>query len=118
MTLLADQDVWAATLEVLTDEGHDIATAAELDLARASDRTLLHEAAMRDRILLTRDRDFGRLVFAEGNPAGVLFLRITPSTRAVVHEELRRVLDTHAFDELRRAFTVVEPGQHRIRRPS
>jgi hypothetical protein len=27
------------------------------------------------------------------------------------------VLEGHSFDELHDAFTVVEPGQHRIRRP-
>ena len=116
MTLLADHDVWAVTLDLLRADGHDVVTAADLDLARAPDRRLLREAAERNRLLLTRDRDFGRLVFAAGHPAGILFLRITPGTQDAVHEELRRVLDTHTFDDLRHALTVVEPGQHRIRR--
>lgn len=118
MILLADHDVWAATLELLTSEEHDITTASDLDLARAPDRVLLEEATARNRLLLTRDRDFGRLVFAEGRPAGVLYLRITPSTQEIVHKELLRVLDNHSHDELRSAFTVVEPGRHRIRRLS
>lgn len=118
MNLLADHDVWAATLEVLIAEGHDVVTAREVGLAQAPDRTLLQEADARDRLLLTRDRDFGRLVFVGGHRGGVLFLRIKPSTQTVVHEELRQVLDIHAFDELRHAFTVVEPGQHRIRQRS
>ena len=116
MTLLADHDVWAATLKGLRADGHDVVTAVDLDLAQASDRTLLQEAADRNRLLLTRDRDFGRLVFARGYRAGILFLRITPSTQDAVHEELRRVLDTRTFDDLCNALTVVEPGQHRIRR--
>ena len=116
MTFLADHDVWAATLKVLRSDGHGVVTAADLDLARAPDRTLLQEAADRNRLLLTRDRDFGRLVFARGHRAGILFLRITPSTQDAVHKELRRVLDAHTFDDLHHSFTVVEPGQHRIRR--
>lgn len=116
MTLLADHDVWAATLESLAGKGHDVVTASTLDLARAPDRVLLEEAAARNRLLLTRDRDFGRLVFVEGQPGGVLYLRITPATQETVHTELQRVLNNHSYDELRRAFTVVEPGQHRIRR--
>lgn len=115
MTLLADHDVWAGTIELLTSEGHDVTTASDLDLARAPDRVLLQKATARNRLLLTRDRDFGRLVFAEGQPAGVPYLRITPSTQQIVHEELQHVLDTHSYDGLRSAFTVVEPGQHRIR---
>jgi predicted nuclease of predicted toxin-antitoxin system len=118
VTLLADHDVWAATLAFLESKGHDLVTASTLNLARATDRVLLQEATARNRVLLTRDRDFGRLVFAEGRPAGVLYLRITPSTQEIVHEELHRVLENHSHDELRSAFTVVEPGQHRIRRLS
>jgi predicted nuclease of predicted toxin-antitoxin system len=115
VTLLADHDVWAGTIELLTSEGHDVTTASDLDLERAPDRVLLQKATARNRLLLTRDRDFGRLVFARGKPAGVLYLRITPSTQEIVHKELLRVLKNHSHDELRSAFTVVEPGQHRMR---
>ena len=116
MTLLADHDVWAATLKVLRAHRHDVVTAADLDLDRAPDRTLLWEAADWNRLLLIRDRDFGRLVFVRGHSAGILFVRITPATQDAVHEKLRRVLDAHAFDDLPHAFIVVEPVQHRIRR--
>lgn len=73
MTLLADHDLWAVTLDVLRTEGHDIVTAAEIGLAQAPDRTFLKEAAARQQFLLTRDRDFGRLVFAEGHQDGGAF---------------------------------------------
>jgi predicted nuclease of predicted toxin-antitoxin system len=78
---------------------------------------LLEEAHVRERILLTRDRDFGRLVFADGETAGVVLLRITPSTQNAVHAELGLVLDEYPSSELKRAFVVVEPNQYRIRRP-
>lgn len=117
MTLLADHDVWAATLDALEDWGHDVVSADDVGLSTASDRALLEAAATRNRLLITRDRDFGRLVFLEGQSSGILLLRISPSTQQAVHDELNRVLEGHLFDELHEAFTVVEPGQHRIRRP-
>ncbi|WP_272507704.1 DUF5615 family PIN-like protein [Salinibacter sp.] len=117
MRFLADQDVWAYTLRTLREWGHDVIPAADAGLARAPDRELLQEAHDRDRILVTRDRDFGRLVFVSGKAAGVLLLRVTPSTQEAVHEELARVLDGHTSSELQQAFVVVEPGQYRIRRP-
>jgi predicted nuclease of predicted toxin-antitoxin system len=118
VTFLSDHDAWAATVEVLVAEGHDVVTAMDLNLAQAPNRTVLREASTRDGLLLAGDRDSGRLVFAEGHQPGVLFLRIAPSTQQVVHEKLLHVVDTHPLDELRRAFTVIEPGQYRIRRPS
>jgi hypothetical protein len=65
---------------------------------------------------VTRDRDFGHLVFVRELGAGVIYLRILPATLEVVHAELGRVLHLHSEQELTRAFVVVEPGGHRIRR--
>ena len=39
MKLLADQDVYAATVAFLRDLGHDVDTAAERGLSRAADPT-------------------------------------------------------------------------------
>ncbi len=70
------------------------------------------------RIFITRDRDFGVLVFVRDLGMGVIYLRILPSTLGVVHEELETVLMSYSEDELKRAFVVVEPGRHRFRRLS
>lgn len=117
MRFLADQDVWAYTLRTLREWGHDVTSAADAGLVRAPDVELLKEAHQRERILVTRDRDFGRLVFAGGETAGVVLLRITPSTQDAVHDELALVLEEHTHSELQRAFVVIEPNQYRIRRP-
>lgn len=117
MKFLADHDVWAVTLQTVRDWGHDVVAASEVGVARADDIALLQWADDRGRILMTRDRDFGRLVFMGGHRAGILLLRITPSTQDTVHDELGRVLETHTQSELQRAFVVVEAGQYRMRRP-
>jgi hypothetical protein len=65
---------------------------------------------------VTRDRDFGGLVFVNALGAGVLYLRILPSTQNAVHQELVRVLTTYTEEELKDAFIVIEPGGHRFRK--
>jgi predicted nuclease of predicted toxin-antitoxin system len=72
-------------------------------------------AREQDRILVTRDRDFGNLVFVKNLGAGVIYLRIVPSTLRLVQFELERGLNFHSEGELSRAFVVVESGGHRIR---
>jgi predicted nuclease of predicted toxin-antitoxin system len=114
--LLADQDVYAATILGLRAAGHDVATAAERDLATAADADLLAAAHAEGRLLVTRDRDYGGLVFWRGLTAGVLYLRILPSTLQAVHAELDRVLNLYDEATLRQLFVVVEPGRHRVRR--
>jgi predicted nuclease of predicted toxin-antitoxin system len=116
MRFLADQDVYAATIGLLRGLGHEIVPAAQLGLAQAEDTELLRIAQEQGRHFLTRDRDFGGLVFVEGRGPGVIYLRILPATQSAVHAELERVLTLYGEDELRGAFLVVEPGRHRIRK--
>lgn len=116
MRLLLDQDVYAATARFLAELGHDIVGAAQIGLSRASDEHLLEVAQKEERILVTRDRDFGTLVFVNALRAGVLYLRMLPSTQDLVHHELVRVLQSYSIEELRNAFVVVEAHGHRFRR--
>ena len=118
MRLLLDQDVYAVTVRFLRDGGHDVLTAADIGGSRAADETLLTMAHEQARIFVTRDRDFGGLVFVRGFGAGVMYLRLEPATLHAVHEELTRVLQSYAEDALQNAFVVVEPGRHRFRRLS
>ena len=116
MRFLTDQDVYATTAQFLTDLGHDVVRVAQIGLARAADDELLRVAQQGRRIFVTRDRDFGGLVFVHGAAVGVVYLRMQPSTIATVHAELERVLALYVENELLVAFVVVEPGRHRIRR--
>jgi len=97
--------------------GDDVIPVAQIGLARATDEDLLKTAHDQNRIFVTRDRDFGNLVFVKGLGAGVLYLRILPSTQNSVHDELERVLKSYTEGELKNAFVVIEAGGHRLRKP-
>ncbi len=116
MSFLTDQDVYAVTVRFVSSLGHDVVTAAQLGLAQAEDAELLRLAQEQGRILVTRDRDYGGLVFVQGSGTGVIYLRMLPSTQDAVHAELERVLTLYDEQELRASFIVVEPGRHRIRK--
>ncbi len=76
MKFLLDQDVYATTLRFLSGLGHDVIPVAQIGLAQATDEDLLKTAQDQNRKFVTRDRDFGNLVFVKGLGAGVLYLRI------------------------------------------
>ena len=116
MKFLLDQDVYTSTAQYLIHLRHDIVRVAELGLSRADDEKLLKVAQQQKRLFITRDRDFGRLVFLKRLYAGVLYLRMLPSTQDAVHNELGSVLKTYDEIELVQAFVVIPPGGHRIRR--
>ncbi|NES21894.1 MAG: hypothetical protein F6K41_23965 [Symploca sp. SIO3E6] len=115
MKFLLDQDVYAVTTRFLVNAGHDLVLAAEMGLSQASDEEILRVAQEQKRLLITRDRDYGNLVFVRAIGTGVIYLRILPSTVNAVHKELTRILHTYSEIELARAFVVVEPGGHRLR---
>lgn len=116
MNFLADQDVYAVTIGFLRDLGHDVVTAAQLGMSRAKDSELLRSAHDQGRIFVTRDRDFGALVFVRASGPGVIYLRILPSTQQAVHAELARALTLYSEQQLQSVFVVVEPGRHRVRK--
>ena len=116
MRLLLDQDVYAITERFLADLGHEVTTASQLGLSRAEDTALLARAGQDRRIFVTRDKDYGGLVFVEKLGSGVILLRMMPATIGAVHEELRRVLGLYSEDDLTSAFVVVEPAMHRFRK--
>lgn len=116
MRLLLDQDVYGTTARFLIDLGHDVLRVSEIGMAAAHDEENLNKAFELGRVFVTRDRDYGNLVFVRGIRIGVLYLRMLPSDREIVHAELNRVLDEYDETELRSAFITIEPGRHRFRR--
>lgn len=116
MKFLMDQDVYRATTLFVGELGHDVVPVADMGLAQAADAELLREAELHGRIFVTRDRDFGALVFVENFRVGVIYLRLSPSTLQAVHREIARVLDLYSEKDLKKAFVVVEPGRHRFRK--
>lgn len=116
MRFLLDQDVFALTARFLVDAGHDVVLVAQIGLSQASDEEILKTAQKQQRILVTRDRDYGNLVFVRAIGTGVIYLRVLPSTVNAVHTELARILQTYSEVELAGAFVVVEPDGHRLRK--
>jgi predicted nuclease of predicted toxin-antitoxin system len=118
MRLLLDQDVYAITARFLMELGHDVVTAADIGGSRFPDVDLLRAAHDQSRVFVTRDKDFGSLVFIGDFGAGVVFLRLSPLNIHAVHQELARVLALYPENQLKDAFVVVEAGRHRFRKLS
>ena len=116
MRFLLDQDVYEVTARFLVGLGFDVVRVRELGMSQASDEENLRKALELNRIFVTRDRDYGNLVFVKGIRSGVLYLRILPSDIVSVHVELERILNLYNENELKSSFVVVEAGRHRFRK--
>jgi predicted nuclease of predicted toxin-antitoxin system len=118
MKFLLDQDVYAVTARFLKELGYDVLQADQIGLSQAEDLELLKKAQEQNRIFVTRDRDFGRIVFMSCFGAGVIYIRLLPSNKNAVHKELEKVLNSYSEEELKGAFVVVEAGRYRFRKLS
>lgn len=116
MKLCIDQDVYAITIRFLQSLNHDILTAAASGNARTPDIELLKLAHNQGRILITRDRDFGSLVFLSKAGSGVIYLRMSATNQEAIHNELSQVLQIYSEEELKSAFVVIEAERHRYRK--
>lgn len=116
MKFLIDQDIYYVTIDFLRKLGYDVLTCKDVGLLKASDKSILTYAKENQRILLTRDKDFGALAFLNRyEHYGIILLRIDPSIIETTHRELSVFLKVHANLDLHNRFCVIEPGCHRIR---
>ena len=69
MLFLADESCDFAVVRALRSAGHEIVAVAEVS-PRADDDALLELARREQRILLTEDKDFGQLVYADERATG------------------------------------------------
>ena len=115
MNLFADESVDRPVVERLRQDNHDVVYVAEL-APSITDDEVLRTANDRSAVLVTADKDFGELVFRQGTiHSGVVLLRLAGLANATKGEIVAEVCRFRAT-ELIGAFTVISPGQVRIRR--
>ncbi len=116
MRFLADHDVYFSTVQELRHAGHDVVTAKELQMETAANSDLLANAKALARIFMSRDKDFGTLVFLQALIApGVIFLRISPTEVAALPRALYRLLHEQIEELLHRSYCVVASSRYRVR---
>lgn len=113
MKFLADESCDFAVVRTLRDAGYEVLAVADVSPS-ASDDAVIALAAQENRILLTEDKDFGQLVFAEQqNSGGVILVRFPATARASLSTAILQLV-TQAGDHLVGRFTVLQPGRVRI----
>jgi len=98
MDFLLDEDVYHVTGEFLNDKGHSVKRPKDYSISGAADDAILEKAREENKILLTRDKDFGALVFLEQRATnGVILLRINPSNIDLIHENMEILISQYNY---------------------
>jgi predicted nuclease of predicted toxin-antitoxin system len=113
---LADESCDFAVVRALRGVGHDVSAVVEINPS-AEDETVLALARSEARVLLTEDKDFGLLAYANRQQtAGVLLIRFPAGVRRDLGQAVVHVVN-QLGERLAAAFVVIEPGRARISRP-
>jgi predicted nuclease of predicted toxin-antitoxin system len=113
LCFLADESCDFAIVRALRAEGYDVLAASEVT-QRSDDRELIEQAYREKRVLLTEDKDFGRLVHAShADSAGVILIRFPGNARRTLVQAITELVRDQS-DGLLGAFVVVQPGHVRI----
>jgi predicted nuclease of predicted toxin-antitoxin system len=113
MRILADECMGAHVIRRLRDDGHAVDYIAE-SAPSLSDEAVLKFSFEGTLLLLTRDKDFGELVFREHRGhVGVVLVRLAQFSAAMESETVSHCLLTYG-DTLLTRFTVITPSGIRM----
>ena len=96
MRFLVDESTGVAVVGYLRSAGHDVLAVAET-MPQADDPDILARAAGEGRILITNDKDFGEVVFRNGQAhSGVVLLRLQDESSANRVRVVKALLEQYA----------------------
>ena len=119
LSVVLDQNVPHAIREYLQDQRPEwtIWHVRELGLSGASDQTIFEWAQAHNAIVVTFDEDFADTrMYPIGSHAGVIRLRVWPTTIEVAEAALGRLLKTTDDAALQGSLVIVDNARIRIRR--
>lgn len=114
MKFFADEGLDYPLVKLLREADYDVLYAAE-DYIGAPDAILLKTALLNNRILLTKDKDFGELAIRFGEPtSGVVLIRIDQLNRLENTLVVLGAIKKYEA-ELQGSLTVIQEDKIRIR---
>ena len=93
MKFILDENIDLRIADFLQQRGHQVTSIARDYDHALPDHEVLALAVSEQRILITHDRDFGELVFAQGQVhTGVIYLRVQPPDISLILSRMEELL--------------------------
>lgn len=115
MKFVADEGVDGSLVALLRSAGHDVLYFAETDRS-TDDEIILEVANVESRILITRDKDFGELVYRMRKVhSGILLIRAEELSSVFRFRLVADFIEAN-LGALAGYFIVIQPGTARFRK--
>jgi predicted nuclease of predicted toxin-antitoxin system len=117
MRLKLDENMPTLLATTLRSTGHDVHTAADENLLGKSDDDVWAASRREERLLVTMDRDFGRLAAEGGDHAGAIVLRPRDAEQTAIVSLAQRAVQLATEIDMSNRVAIVEDERVRIRPP-
>lgn len=112
---LLDANMPRSSALLMRSLGFDVEDVRDIGMRAASDRSIIQYALKTERIVVTRDTDFGELLRYPLHP-GAIILRLPFEYKSIdINNILKEFLISINLDELAKAIIIVELGRYRRR---
>jgi predicted nuclease of predicted toxin-antitoxin system len=117
MRLKLDENMPRPLAESLRRASHDVHTASDEDLLGKPDRLVWNAVTRESRLLLTLDRDFGRLAIESNDHSEAIVLRPRDASMAVIEALAFRALALATDIDMTNRIMIFEDERVRVRPP-
>lgn len=116
MRFKTDENMPSEAVQLLRQQGHDVATVFDQSLGGRPDRDIATVCKQEDRILITLDTDFADIrTYRPSEYPGLLVLRLTKQSAPEVVRIILCLLEIFKARNCRGELWIVEPTRIRIR---
>ncbi len=105
MRLLADENLSNKMIDYLIEKGHDVKAVGRAHPS-IKDENIIAISNLENRVIVTFDSDFGRLIFQKGlyPEAGVIFLRLEAEQIKYAGELVEHLISVEKINPARRLY--------------
>jgi len=110
-----DENIPYSAVEFLKRKGYNILWIRESSYIGCDDNKIIELAKKNKSIILTLDKDFGRIYyFRERRQVTIFIIRVKPATPKNIIQALSNFLEHRAFREFRYCLCVITPRKIRV----
>jgi predicted nuclease of predicted toxin-antitoxin system len=112
--IIADENIFRGLIAALRDEGFDVVSIFE-SYRGMSDIDIAAFSLQPPRIIITEDKDFGKLIFEDNiTVVGIIFLRFLVTERDAIIEKVISLLKNESLESLSKKYITVTPNKIRV----
>ena len=116
LKFLLDADMPRSSVEIIRSLGFDVEDIRDIGMGAAKDNEIIEYAVNDDRIIVTRDTDFGEVLRYPKHPGAIIFRLPYTFTVKEINKKLKEFLTSVSEDKIRNAIVIVELSRYRRRK--